>query len=144
MLFQPWRKESELLNKYESYEQHYNHGKLTVKENESRYNHNSDIIDLAIENTEKDDEEIVHTIAPNTDHREEIHRSERKTEHQTPEMYDIGQDIGIAVNNTNTEELLKPRLLAHTSISMLVGGIVTMRHLSIYLSIYLSIRQQLS
>ncbi|KAJ8030294.1 hypothetical protein HOLleu_26661 [Holothuria leucospilota] len=80
---------------------------MTVKEKEAEYNYNSDIIDSAIESLENANEDISNDIAPSSEHANERNRLEKENTHQ---KYDIGQDLGIAVNNVNTEELLKPRM----------------------------------
>ncbi|KAJ8050592.1 ATP-dependent DNA helicase PIF1 [Holothuria leucospilota] len=86
---------------------------MTVKEKEAEYNNDSDIIDSAIESLENTNDDLSIDIAPSSEHTNELDRLEkentvREDEHQ--EKYDIGQDLGIAVNNVSIEELLKPRM----------------------------------
>ena len=112
MLFVPWRREADIIGSFETYEECYTSLELTIKEKEAEYNYNSDAIDNAIESLENQDQ-LPDDIAPNTEHRDQQDRKEKdktETKNGPQELYDIGQDIGIAVNNVSTEELLKPRL----------------------------------
>ncbi|PIK59344.1 hypothetical protein BSL78_03715 [Apostichopus japonicus] len=87
-----------------------------IKDKEAEYNHSGDIIDQAIDDIENEDPEMYDEIAPNTEHMQKAHRDEKDKQqvkipsNESPELYDIGQDIGIAVNSANIEELQKPRL----------------------------------
>ncbi|KAJ8050134.1 ATP-dependent DNA helicase PIF1 [Holothuria leucospilota] len=85
---------------------------MVIKE-KAQYNHNSDALDSALESLDNTHEEIHSDIAPNSEHANEQDRLEKQKtakKDNPQEMYDIGQDIGIAVNSVNTEELLKPRM----------------------------------
>ncbi|KAJ8048049.1 hypothetical protein HOLleu_00214 [Holothuria leucospilota] len=113
MLFVPWRCETDILGSFDSYQERYHTLEMTIEEKEAKYNYNSDIIDMAIESIENANENLSSDIAPNSEHANELDRLDKESttmEDDNPEKYDIAQDLGIAVNNVNTDELLKPRV----------------------------------
>ncbi|KAJ8025627.1 ATP-dependent DNA helicase PIF1 [Holothuria leucospilota] len=116
MLFHPWRNETDLKGIFETFQEQYKLLETSVKEKEAGYNHNSEAVDQAIESLDTEDYDFIHgDIAPNTEHKEQLDRKEmemadKKKSSEPHELYDIGQDMGIAVNNANMEELQKPRL----------------------------------
>ncbi|KAJ8025727.1 ATP-dependent DNA helicase PIF1 [Holothuria leucospilota] len=116
MLFHPWRNEFDLKGAFETFQEQYKLLETSLKEKEAFYNHNSEAIDQAIESLDTEDYDFIHgNIAPNTEHKEQLDRKEmemadKEKSSESHELYDIGQDMGIAVNNANVEELQKPRL----------------------------------
>ncbi|XP_071855229.1 uncharacterized protein [Apostichopus japonicus] len=116
MLFFPWRSENNIIESCDTYQERYLQVESEIKDKEAEYNHSGDIIDQAIDDIENEDPEMYDEIAPNTEHMEKAHRDEKDKQqvkipsNESPELYDIGQDIGIAVNSANIEELQKPRL----------------------------------
>ncbi|KAJ8048374.1 ATP-dependent DNA helicase PIF1 [Holothuria leucospilota] len=116
MLFHPWRNESNLKGTFETFQEQYKLLETSLKEKEAGYNHNSEAVDQAIESLDTEDNDFLHgDIAPNTEHKEQLDRKEmetadKKKSSEPHEFYDIGQDMGIAVNNANMEELQKPRI----------------------------------
>ncbi|KAJ8041127.1 ATP-dependent DNA helicase PIF1 [Holothuria leucospilota] len=113
MLFVPWKCESDILGSFKSYQDRYATLEIITKEKEAEYNHNSEALDNAIECLDNADVELPGDIAPNSEHANEqdrLEKQKRASKDGPKEMYDIGQDIGIAVNNVSTEELVKPRM----------------------------------
>ncbi|KAJ8049090.1 ATP-dependent DNA helicase pfh1 [Holothuria leucospilota] len=116
MLFHPWRNEMDLKGTFETFQEQYKLLETSLKEKEADYNHNSEAVDQAIESLDAEDYDFISgDIAPNTEHKEQLDRkqiemADKKRSSESHELYDIGQDMGIAVNNANIEELQKPRL----------------------------------
>ncbi|KAJ8048640.1 hypothetical protein HOLleu_01031 [Holothuria leucospilota] len=108
MLFVPWRNEADILDSFETYQDRYATLEMIIKDKETDYNHNSNAIDCAIESLENADEEIHSMQINKTELKKNKTATLSKDNHE--ETYDIGQDLGIAVNNANVQELLKPRM----------------------------------
>ncbi|KAJ8018122.1 hypothetical protein HOLleu_44062 [Holothuria leucospilota] len=107
MLFHPWRNENDLMGPFQTYHEQYKLLETCLKDKEADYNHNSEAVDQAIDSIDVQDEDFTHDdIAPNTEHKEQMDRTAReiadkKKTNESHEFYDIGQDIGIAVNNAD-------------------------------------------
>ena len=119
MLFSPWRSESQLLGECTTFHERYLQLEAQIKYKNNSYNNNSEVIDLAINQLEKeldseDENNMYNSIAPNKEHTERLHTNEKTKSHniipskETLETYDIGQDLGLSVNNFSTEELRIP------------------------------------
>ncbi|KAJ8050054.1 hypothetical protein HOLleu_03101 [Holothuria leucospilota] len=109
MLFVPWKYETDVLSSFRSYQDRSLLWKWQSRKKEAEYNHNSD----ALESLDNKDGELRSDIALDSEHANEEDRLEKQKtakEDGPQEMYGIGEDIGIAVNNVNIEELLKPRM----------------------------------
>lgn len=76
MLFVPWRRETDLLGSFATYQQRYTSLELTIKDKEAEYNHNVDAIGNAIESIDSEDQ-LPDEIASNTEHRNQQDRKEK-------------------------------------------------------------------
>ncbi|XP_070531546.1 uncharacterized protein [Ptychodera flava] len=123
MLFHPWKSESELIENCDSYQEKYMQLKADIDAKRCQYQHNAEVLQQAIENLQNENAEqnnAVSTVAPNAIHNDEQDANQGSIENNDyasfnpdkPEHsnYDIGQDLGIAVNNPCIEDLQQPRM----------------------------------
>ncbi|XP_070567274.1 uncharacterized protein [Ptychodera flava] len=118
MLFYHWRHENQYLLVVDTYYDRYLQIKQEVDAKEKEYNKNAEALDQAIEAVQNTAMDMFDNVAPNTQHQERQDCAQGPSDtmnifaphNSSHSQYDIGQDIGIAVNNPNMEELHQPRM----------------------------------
>ncbi|KAJ8048747.1 ATP-dependent DNA helicase PIF1 [Holothuria leucospilota] len=136
VLFIPWRKENMIICNCTNFQQRYEQVKHQISITAANYNKNNTAVDILFATAEYDlsgHEQEALNSAPNASHSESQDKNTPQPVarnyanlnplcHNRRDAYDIGQDLGIAVNVTDQEELHQPRL-PHHEYSFLINGL---------------------
>ena len=120
MLYRPWRNEKkDLLKDFHTYQDRFEDVKHVINENRQQYENNSEVLDLAIQDIETEQNDTI--IAPDAQYRDEQDKEigpkiselfgcfDPGKDKQHSE-YDLINDIGIYPKTNDNEELLVKRL----------------------------------